>query len=134
MLSIIGPDPDSPTIQSKAIFATAFSNVTLQCLVEIALDGLPHLEWHLNNSLPLKNGEKYEIEEKKTHTKCKTDFILTIVNVTDNDEGNYGCQMSDEFGYSTSATIQLKVFHQPTGKKLFYASTLFDVFENCILR
>ena len=124
MLFNIGPDPDSPTIQSKVKLATAFSNATLHCLVDIIPDDSPKLTWHLNDTVPLKSGGKYEIEKKKTYTKCKTDFILTIVNVTDNDEGNYCCHMRD-FYENRSATIQLKVYHQPTGKKLLNASILF---------
>ena len=39
------------------------------------------LQWrHLrfNSSVLIKGDEKYEIQEKKTDTKCKIEFILTI--------------------------------------------------------
>ena len=31
--------------------------------------------------MPLKSGEKYEIQERKTKTKCKTEFIIIIFNM-----------------------------------------------------
>ena len=60
--------------------------------------------------MKLKSGEKYDIQERNTNTKCKKDFILTILNVTDADKGEYKCRYVCNFGYSRSSTIQLKVF------------------------
>ena len=94
---------------------TAYFNVSLKCLVTVrpsyCYDN--SLRWYFNNSSEkLESGEKYDIQERETHTKCKTDFILTIVNVTEADEGNYKCQwLCDEDSSDlTSSTIQLKVF------------------------
>ena len=66
--------------------------------------------------MKLKSGEKYDIQERTTNTKCKKDFILTIVNVTEADEGKYKCQwLCDEYypDDSRSSIIQLKVFPPP---------------------
>ena len=64
--------------------------------------------------MKLESGEKYDIQERKTNTRCKTDFILTIVNVTEADEGKYKCQWlcenDDPISSAKSSIIQLKVF------------------------
>ena len=63
--------------------------------------------------MKLESGEKYDIQERKTNTRCKTDFILTIVNVTEADEGKYKCQWlceNDDPSFSRSSIIQLKVY------------------------
>ena len=69
--------------------------------------------------MSLKPGEKYEIQERKTKTKCRTDFIITIFNVTEADEGKYKCTWfceKDRPTYlSRSSTIQLMVFPLPAG-------------------
>ena len=69
--------------------------------------------------MSLKSGEKYEIQERKTKTKCRTDFIITIFNVTEADEGEYKCTWfceKDRPTYlSRSSTIQLMVFPLPAG-------------------
>ena len=59
--------------------------------------------------MKLKSGEKYDMQERKTNTKCKKDFILTIVNATDADKGEYNCSYVCNFADSRSSTIQLKV-------------------------
>ena len=97
---------------------TAYFNVSLKCLVTVSPSYCydNSLRWYLNNSPgKLESGEKYDIQERETHTKCKTDFILTIVNVTEADEGNYKCQWLCDEGFSDpkSSTIQLKVFPPP---------------------
>ena len=69
--------------------------------------------------MTLENGEKYEINEKKTQSKCKIQFILSIFNVTENDGGTYSCHWTCEFEGTTEAAIDLKVFdNPPTGKSL----------------
>ena len=63
--------------------------------------------------MKLKSGEKYDIQERKTNTICKKDFILTIVNVTDADKGKYKCQWlceeNDNSSPSEFSDIHLKV-------------------------
>ena len=63
--------------------------------------------------MSLKSGEKYEIQERKTKTKCRTDFMITIFNVTYADEGMYSCDWfcnkDDPWSVFRSSTIQLKV-------------------------
>ena len=99
------------------VTASASSNASLICLVEIDPDACGdslELQWrHLrfNSSVLIKGDEKYEIQEKKTDTKCKIEFILTINNVTKDDEAKYSCNSVCRVGpgYVTSATIELTV-------------------------
>ena len=95
---------------------TAYSNVSIKCEVGVRPSDCcdNSLQWYFNNnSWKLKSGEKYDIQERKTNTRCKKDFILTIVNVTEADEGGYKCQWlceNDDPSLSRSSIIQLKVF------------------------
>jgi len=111
------PVVKSPTIASSEIVASRSSNVNLTCWMYS--DGYcpEDLYWQLNNnSEPLpKNGVKFKVEKKDTHTKCKREFILYIFNVTENDEGTYSCHWICEYENTTKAAIDLKVFDsQPT--------------------
>ena len=74
------------------------------------------LHWYFDdNSTPLKTSNKYTIQEKKTESKCKRAFNLTIVNVTEADEGIYRCESYCDFEiYNVKASIKLKVFPSPT--------------------
>ena len=108
--------PKAPKISSPQVPVKAYFNVSLECEVGVrpsdCLDN--SLRWYFNNSSgELESGEKYDIQERKTNTRCKTDFILNIVNVTEADEGGYECQWlcdSDYPSFSRSSIIQLKVF------------------------
>ena len=108
--------PKAPKISSLEVSETAYSNVSLKCEAAVRPSDCHDnsLQWYFNNSsVKLKSGEKYVIQERKTNTRCKIDFILTIVNVTEADEGGYECQWLCEEEYpsfSKSSTIQLKVF------------------------
>ena len=110
-----------PQISSPEVSVTANTNVSLKCLVGVRPNDCydNKLQWHFNNSLTsLKSGEKYEIQERKTKTKCEIDFIITIFNVTYADEGEYSCKWlceKDDPGVTTRSTIQLKVFPSLTG-------------------
>ena len=111
--------PKAPQITSPTVSVTAYSNVSLKCEVGVRPSDCwdNSLQWYFNNSsVKLKSGEKYDIQERTTNTKCKKDFILTIVNVTEADEGKYKCQwLCDEYypDDSRSSIIQLKVFPPP---------------------
>jgi len=74
------------------------------------------LLWYLNdNPKPLpESGEKYNVELKDTDTKCQKEFILSIFDVTESDEGTYSCHWLCEYENTTKAAIDLKVVH--TGK------------------
>ena len=95
---------------------TANSNVTLKCEVGVQPSDCydSSLQWYFNkNSVKLESGQKYDIQERTTNTRCKKDFILTIDNVTEADEGGYKCQwLCDKYypSQSKSSTIQLKVY------------------------
>ena len=108
--------PKAPQITSLEVSVTAGFNVTLECKVGVRPSDCwdNSLQWYFNNSSgELESGEKYDIQERKTNTRCKTDFILTIVNVTEADEGKYKCQWLCEEDYpsfSRFSIIQLKVY------------------------
>ena len=102
----------------------AYNNVTLKCLVEIDPDNCAaysmKFQWFFNNSsTPLTSGEKYDTQKRTTNCRCKKDFILTIANVTDDDEGKYKCQWicdKDDPSYlNFTSFIQLNVFPFSTG-------------------
>ena len=114
--------PGAPQISPQIALVTAFTNVSLRCLVavrpSVCYDN--ELQWYFSNIwTSLKSGEKYEIQERKTKTKCKTDFIITIFNVTEADEGKYKCTWFCEKDRPTylnrSSTIQLMVVPLPAG-------------------
>ena len=90
-----GLEPKAPKISSHKVWKTAYSNVTLECEVGVRPSQCwdNSLRWYFNNnSGELESGEKYNVQKRKTNTKCTTDFILTIINVTEADEGKYKCQ------------------------------------------
>ena len=107
-------------ISPRHVSVTGFNNVSFKCLVEGRPDSCfsnNEFQWRFLDR-PLKSGEKYEIQERKTKTKCKTDFIITIFNVTQADEGKYKCTSFCEKNYPTFnrvSTIQLMVFPLPGG-------------------
>ena len=111
-----GTGPKHPPISPPEVSVTAYNNVSLKCLVEIDPDNCAaysmKFQWFFNNSsTPLTSGEKYDIQERRTNSRCKIDFILTIANVTDDDEGKYKCQWICAKDDSSSASfIQLNVF------------------------
>ena len=108
----------APQISSLEVSVIANTNVSLKCLVGVRPNDCydNELQWYFSNSwTSLKSGEKYEIQERKTNTTCKTDFMITIFSVTYADEGNYSCKWLCDKEYSTSSSIQLKVFPSPTG-------------------
>ena len=108
----------APQISSPEVSVRANTNVSLKCLVGVRPNDCNdnELQWHFSNSsTSLKSGEKYEVQERKTKTKCETDFMITIFSVTEADEGKYRCKWSCNKEYSRSSTIQLKVFPSQTG-------------------
>ena len=113
--------PKAPRITSLEVSKKAYLNVRLKCRVGVSPSNCDDnsLQWYFNNSsVKLKSGEKYDIQERTTNTKCKKDFILTIVNVTDADEGKYKCEWlceNDDPSFSKSSIIQLKVYPPEEG-------------------
>ena len=113
--------PGAPHISSPQVSVTAYSNVSLKCEAGVRPSDCydNSLQWYFNNSSgELKSGEKYHIQERRTNTRCITDFILTIVNVTEADEGKYKCQWlcdKDNPSFSKSSIIQLKVYPPEEG-------------------
>ena len=69
-----------------------------------------------NDTTRLESSTKYQIEEVEMRSRCKLKSILSIVNVTEGDEGNYSCNWDCN---SRVAAVNLKVFSQSqTGKSL----------------
>ena len=114
-----GPLPESPTIVSGKDPVRTSSNVSLTCLMDYGWFCPERFFWNLNNNrVPLpESSEKYKIEVKDTHSKCKKEFILSIFNVTDNDEGTYSCHWPCKYPDHLKAAIDLKISDKPqTGK------------------
>ena len=105
----------------------AFSNITLRCLVSMdaAFFCQGVFTWHFNNnSEPLKTDGKYVIVEfEKIKSICKEAFSLRILNVTEDDEGEYSCHQACRTfnGWKNqSDSIKMKVYSPSptTSKKL----------------
>ena len=106
----VGPLPKGPTVDSLEVLAAKSSKANLTCWTDNGLFFCSG-EWYLNDNLvPLERGEKYKIVKKKTRSKCKTEFFLSILNVTENDEGTYSCHWICGYENATIAAIDLKVF------------------------
>ena len=97
-------------ISPHKVSATGFNNVSFKCLVEERRDSCPsdrELQWSFFNR-PLKSGEKYEIQERKTKTKWKRVSKITIFNIDYPDEGTYSCRRSSNV-CSSSTFSSMKV-------------------------
>ena len=100
-------------ISPRQVSVTGVNNVSLKCLDAVRpsdCSGIYELEW-LFFERPLKSSEKYEIQERKTKTKCARVLMITIFNIGYSDEGTYNCRSSCKYGYvlSTTVPMQLKV-------------------------
>ena len=101
-------------ISPRQVSVTGFNNVSLKCLAKIRPSECINneLQWRFFDR-PLKSGEKYEIQERKTKTKCKRVLMITIFNITHADEGRYDCLWMCERDYDgtvgVGTSMQLKV-------------------------
>ena len=108
--------PKAPQRFSPTVSVEAYFNISLECEVGVRPSDCwdNSLGWYFNNnSGKIVKSEKYDIQERRTNTRCKKDFILTIFNVTEADEGKYKCHwLCDEYdpSFSRSSIIKLKVF------------------------
>ena len=105
---------DHLDVSPRRVSVTGFNNVSLKCLAEIRPSDCNNneLQWRFFDR-PLKSGEKYEIQERKTKTKCKRVLMITIFNITHADEGRYDCWWMCERDYDgtrgVGTSMQLKV-------------------------
>ncbi|XP_015767116.1 PREDICTED: hemicentin-1-like [Acropora digitifera] len=104
----------------EEIAASAFSNITLSCLVPKTVAELDDLRvtWNFKNqSDPLKTGGKYRIPGLEPISSCRRAFKLEIIKVTADDEGVYSCHQSCKYGVTdyckSSAQVELKVYSPP---------------------
>ena len=105
----------------------AFNNITLRCLVSRTAASFCHggFTWHFSkNPEPLKTDGKHVIVEfEEIKSVCKKAFSLEILNVTEDDEGEYGCHQACRTfnGWKNqSDSIKMKVYSPSptTSKKL----------------
>ena len=97
-------------ISPSHVSVKGFNSVRIKCLVEETPDTCAsngEIEWHFF-SRPLKSGEKYEIQERKTKTKWKRVSMITIFNIGYPDEGEYTCYHS-KHGCSVGKSSFMKV-------------------------
>ncbi|XP_068737266.1 uncharacterized protein [Montipora capricornis] len=99
------------------IEVTAFNDITLRCLVSrtSAFACRGGFTWHFNkNPEPLKTNGKYVIVKfEDIKSECKEAFSLEILNVTEDDEGEYSChQRCRTFTgwHNQSGSIKMKVY------------------------
>ena len=125
-----GPLAKGPTNYSPEIHTRKSSNVSLSCWIDY--DGYcpEELLWKFNDKPePLsESGNKYKVELKDTDTKCKEEFILSIFDVTESDEGTYSCYWLCEYENTTKAAIDLKVVDDlQTGMDVFYFLFCYEI-------
>ena len=90
-------------------------NASLSCWIDYD-DYCPgELLWKFNDKAePLpESGKKYNVELKDTNTKCQKEFILSIFDLTESDEGIYSCHWLCEYENTTKAAIDLKILDDP---------------------
>ena len=95
----------------RHVSVTGFNNVSLKCLVEERLDSCSNnesLQWFFSRR-PVKSGEKYQIQERKTKTKWKRVSMITIFNFDYPDEGEYSCHYSCKNGNAFGTGTFVKV-------------------------
>ena len=111
-----------PTVTSSEIVANISSNVSLSCWIDCVKGYCPEKTlWKFNDETePLpESGKKYKVElhVKDTNNKCQKEYILSILNVTESDEGTYNCHWLCKDEKTRTAAIDLKVDnHRQTGK------------------
>jgi len=106
-----GPTAKGPTTYSPEIHTRKSSNVSLSCWIDFDGNCPEERLWKFNDKPePLsENSKKYKVELKDTDTKCQKEFILSIFDVAESDEGTYSCYWLCEYENTAKATIDLKV-------------------------
>ena len=106
-----GPLAKGPVITAQEIRRPKSSNVSLSCWIDWDDYCPTALLWKFNDKpepLP-ESGNKYNAELKNTNTKYQREFVLSIFDVTQKDEGTYSCHWLCDYENTTKAAIDLKV-------------------------
>ena len=122
MLFNTGPLAKGPSNHSSETHAHKSSNVSLSCWIDYDDYCPEELLWKFNDETePLpESGKKFKVELKDTNTKCQKEFILSIFDVTESDNGTYSCHWLCEYENTTKAAIELKVVDDlQTGRNFF---------------
>ena len=107
--------------KQKTVSVKKFSSTNLKCSAlswKTCFSGPVTLTWHYRNRI-LQNSTKYTITEEHKTNKCQrrllhAEFILKIYNVTDEDAGEYFCQLYCSFMIRTEReAIKLVTLVQP---------------------
>ena len=123
------------TAGRKMVSAQIFSNTSLRCSAlswKTCFSGPVILTWRYRNRI-LQNSTKYSITEEQKTNNCKrrllkAESILKIFNVTDEDAGEYVCQLDCFFMRRVEKdSIELVTFVKPGGTKIhiFYFFAVF---------
>ena len=107
-----------------------FSTIKLTCLYEQNEDCPHQILWYREGQEKklLEKSAKYRIQEKQVKNKCEEVSVLSILNVTENDEGNYSCIWTCEYHSNLTAFIDLKL--PPPGKSVLKFVTVLQVFSS----
>ncbi|XP_022788728.1 uncharacterized protein LOC111328530 isoform X2 [Stylophora pistillata] len=97
-----------PTISKSKL---KFSTFKLTCRYGKNDDCPHHIWWYREGTErePLVNSAKHKIVKKQAEKKCERLSILSILNVTENDEGNYSCSWFCEHQDILTSFIYLKL-------------------------
>ena len=124
------------------VSAEIFSNTGLRCSAlswQTCYFGPVTLTWHHRNRI-LRNSTKYTITEEHKTNECKgrrlkAESILEISNVTDEDAGEYFCQLYCDFvKRNETDSIKLVAFVKTSEKNtLFLHFTCLLLFRPLIL-
>ena len=124
-----GPLAKGVANHSLEIRAPKSSNVSLSCWIDYDDICPDTFVWKLNDKpepLP-ESGKKYKAKLKDTNTKCQKEFILSIFDVTESDEGTYSCHWFCEYETPTRAAIDLKVVDQEIQTGRNFLNSCFTV-------
>ncbi|XP_068736658.1 uncharacterized protein [Montipora capricornis] len=115
------------------IEVNAFNDITLRCLVSKNAASFCQrgFTWHFSkNPEPLKTDGKYvKVKFEEIKSVCKKAFSLEILNVTEDDEGEYSChQRCRTFTewHNQSGSMKMKVYSPPATPEISTTNEVND--------